>query len=119
MVGRLDEISILNCPLEIEFTFLGEPKLSFFACRDVASVSSWPRNLALDWNPFILTPRWASFRRGSSVAAPSHPGTALPSRSVPNTSLHFKLVAPQSFKKARFLQRQTGSRFLEEEELNH
>ena len=46
LVGRLDEISILNCPLEIEFTFLGEPKLSFFACRDVASVSSWPRNLA-------------------------------------------------------------------------
>ena len=37
-VGRLDEISILNSPLEIEFTFLGEPKLSFFACRDVASV---------------------------------------------------------------------------------
>lgn len=37
-VGRLDEISILNSPLEIEFTFLGEPKLSFFTCRDVASV---------------------------------------------------------------------------------
>ena len=47
-----------------------------------------------------------------------HPGTALPSRFALNTSLHFKLVAPQIFKKAWFLPRQTGSRFLEEEELN-